>query len=113
MSFQVLDDVPEPLQLLAEMRRVLRPGGALLLSVNQNWRVHNAPHDYFRFTPYGLQYLLTKVGMNVIRISPMGGMWAYFGNRLAFWLDEALGRHLVLKPFVRCAGTAILFGKHS
>jgi SAM-dependent methyltransferase len=108
VMFQVLDDVPEPLQLLAEVRRVLKPEGALLLSVNQSWRVHNAPHDYFRFTPFGLRYLLGRVGMNVVSIHPMGGMWAYFGNRLAFWLDEGPGRNRFFEPFVRVAGSILL-----
>ena len=26
------------------------------------WRVHEAPHDYFRYTKYGLEYLLKEAG---------------------------------------------------
>jgi SAM-dependent methyltransferase len=106
---QVLDDVPEPVQLLEEIRRVLRPGGSLILSVNQCWRLHNAPHDYFRFTPFGLRYLFERVAMNVVTINPMGGMWAFLGTRLAFWLDEGPGRRRPLRPLVRIVGRSMLW----
>jgi SAM-dependent methyltransferase len=101
--FQVLDDVPEPSQLVAELARVLRPGGVLILSVNQSWREHNAPHDYFRFTRFGLTYLFQKAGLAVERIDPMGGLWGMLATRLAFWLEESLVRKWLFRPFARAA----------
>ena len=108
LMLQVLDDVPEPLELLSEMNRVLRVGGALVISVNQTWRVHDAPNDFFRFTPYGLRHLIAKAGLTTVQVNPMGGMWAYFGNRLAFWVDDMFGSRPLLRPFARFVGVPIL-----
>jgi SAM-dependent methyltransferase len=43
-----------------EIRRVLRPGGALLVSCPFNVRIHAHPSDYWRFTPEALDVLLEE-----------------------------------------------------
>ncbi len=57
---EVLEHLPEPQRALDEMFRVLRPGGTLLLTTRFLFPIHDAPHDYFRFTKYGLRHLLRK-----------------------------------------------------
>jgi len=39
------------------------------------WHVHEAPHDYYRYTRYGLEYLLKKVGFYEIDIRENTGFW--------------------------------------
>lgn len=55
---EVLEHLPEPQKAIDEMFRVLKPGGTLLLTTRFLFPIHDAPHDYFRFTKYGLRYLL-------------------------------------------------------
>jgi SAM-dependent methyltransferase len=57
---EVLEHLREPQRAIDEMYRVLKPGGTLLLTTRFLFPIHDAPHDYYRFTKYGLRYLLRK-----------------------------------------------------
>lgn len=57
---EVLEHLPEPQRALDEIFRVLAPGGQLLLTTRFLFPIHDAPHDYFRFTKYGLRHLLRR-----------------------------------------------------
>lgn len=73
LCMEVLEHVPEPAQVLAEIGRVLKPGGKLYFSVPMLWHQHQKPHDYFRYTSFGLRYLLERAGFEVLELRPMGG----------------------------------------
>jgi len=57
---EVLEHIPEPQAAIDEMFRVLTPGGTLVLTTRFLFPIHDAPHDYFRFTKYGLRHLLRR-----------------------------------------------------
>lgn len=82
LSVEVLEHLAEPEIALREMFRVLRPGGRLYLVAPQGWEEHQAPHDYFRFTKFGLRYLFEKIGYRVVSIAPLGGYFWYIGHRI-------------------------------
>jgi SAM-dependent methyltransferase len=55
---QVIEHIPEPVPVLHEILRVLRPGGTLILSVPAIYPQHGSPGDYWRYMPQGLAWLL-------------------------------------------------------
>jgi len=57
---EVLEHIPDPQRAIDEIYRVLAPGGQLLLTTRVLFPIHDAPHDYFRFTKYGLRHLLRR-----------------------------------------------------
>jgi len=77
-----LEHVPDPAGVLSEIARTLTPGAPLLAIVPHEWEVHQAPHDYFRFTRHGMAYLLESAGMAEIEIRPVGGYFRLLGRRL-------------------------------
>jgi SAM-dependent methyltransferase len=79
---QLLEHVTEPQATLQEIQRVLRKGGHLLLSAPQSWRLHEQPYDYFRYTRYGLEYLLQQVGLQPLAYHSQGGTWLHIGQMI-------------------------------
>jgi len=77
-----IEHLPEPGQSLREIARTLAPEGMLLLAAPQDWEVHQAPHDYFRYTRYGLEHLLKQAGLEVGEIRPAGGYFRLLARRL-------------------------------
>ena len=77
-----LEHVREPESVLREISRTLAPAAPLLAIVPHEWEVHQAPHDYFRFTRFGMQYLLERAGMVEIEIRPVGGYFRLLARRL-------------------------------
>ncbi len=82
LNIVTLEHVREPAAALREISRVLKPGGPLLLAVPHEWEVHQAPHDYFRFTAHGVRYLLEGAGVTQLRIEPVGGFFRLLARRL-------------------------------
>lgn len=82
VNIVVLEHTRRPDVVLAELARTLRPGGRLLLVAPQQWEVHQQPHDYFRFTRYGLEWLLAQSGLTALRIDPIGGYFTLLARRL-------------------------------
>ncbi len=71
----VLEHTKDPKQVLVEFARVLRAGGKLVMVVPFLWEEHQAPHDYFRFTRYGVRLIFESLPLEVILVSPMGGFF--------------------------------------
>jgi len=82
INIVTLEHLCEPAQAVQEMQRVLCSGGRVLIVAPQDWEVHQAPHDYFRYTRYGLRYLLESAGFTDIHVFPMGGFFRVVSRRL-------------------------------
>lgn len=82
LNIVTLEHLPEPAAALAEIARVLRPGAPFLVVAPHQWEVHQAPHDYYRYTRYGLRYLLEKAGFEIDQIRAAGGLYRLLARRL-------------------------------
>jgi 2-polyprenyl-3-methyl-5-hydroxy-6-metoxy-1,4-benzoquinol methylase len=84
--WHVLEHLPDPAKALAEVRRILRPGGTLMLEVpnfssiwsvlfRSRWAALEAPRHFFQFTPETLARTIRGAGLRVVRVhglaSPM------------------------------------------
>lgn len=106
VNIVVLEHTRRPREVLTELTRSLRPGGRLLLIVPQQWEVHQQPHDYFRFTRYGLEWMLGEAGLAPLKLEPIGGYFTLLARRLLNGLNFFQGgaRWLVFPVAALAAG---------
>jgi len=64
---EVLEHVLYPRESVCGIHRVLRDGGTLILTTRFIYPLHDRPGDYFRYTKYGLNALLTDFSQVSIR----------------------------------------------
>ena len=97
---QVIEHDAEPVKIIAEIRRILKKDGVLILSAPQMGRLHGEPNDYYRFTKWGLNYLLEKNGMKIEVIEPHGGIFRAIGSHLNFFIIEYFGKNKQRRKFI-------------
>ena len=73
VSFLVLEHVDDVALYLQEARRLLRPGGKLLLTTHGVWPYHPHPRDLWRWTPEGMREELTRNGFVPLKIRGVVG----------------------------------------
>ncbi len=85
LLIEVLEHCPNPEIILNEIKKVLKKGGRLLLTVPFIWPFHDAPNDEWRPTIFALKRILAEIGFNPCDVQPMGGWDASLARVLALW----------------------------
>ena len=90
---QMLEHVNRPETVVQEIGRVLKPSGVGLISVPFFYNLHMEPHDFFRFSPYGIKDLLER--SNAVRVRELrgqGGIGTLLVQMFHNWLFSGLAR---------------------
>jgi SAM-dependent methyltransferase len=97
LSTQVVEHVADPFMMFAEISRVLKPHGRLVMTAPQVWPLHEEPHDYFRYTRYGLEELARRSGLQVLELRERGGAIMAITQLSAALLYDLLGKWTVTR----------------
>lgn len=103
----VLEHVANPIKVMGEFSRVLRPSGRLHLMVPMVWHLHQQPHDHFRFTKHSLNEFARRYDLSVEKLEPIGGYFTVlrymFGLRFVSENNGPVLRFLshLVNPFVK------------
>ncbi len=125
LASELLEHVKSPQRVLAEIHRVLKQDGTVVLTVPHLSRIHEAPNDYFRFTSFGVEALMGEAGLVVVRAETTGGLLSFLAHqfcmpvmaassRFPMFLKVAAFMNLILvvvpvRAMDRLLGTASLF----
>ena len=93
IATEILEHCRNPHRAVAEIHRILKPGGICVLSTRFMHPFHPDPHDYFRFTSEGLAEVFT--GFTSVKIvalgNRLGSIWMLLPRRpkaLAWFLSR-------------------------
>jgi SAM-dependent methyltransferase len=81
---ELLEHVPEVARALGECRRVLRPGGHLVITAPFLERLHGDPGDYSRYTRGMWERLLAAADLKPVTIAEQGGYFTHLAGLLRF-----------------------------
>lgn len=91
--FQVLQHIEDPAVVLAEMRRVLAPGGLMLVTY-PSMQPEGRSRDLWRWTRAGIERSVTDAGFAIVEHRPLGGIFFLFTATLAALPGRLLIRHV-------------------
>jgi len=87
VATDVLEHMPYPERLFAEIVRLLRPGGVIVVGVPFSYPLHEEPFDYFRYTEHRLRLFCADAGVTCEQVFAYGGPSAVMLDHAAKALD--------------------------
>lgn len=79
---QVMEHLPEPQLVLAELHRVLKVGGEMIYTGPLFYEEHEQPYDFYRYTQFGLRHLFNSGGFVIKRLDWLEGYFGTVGYQL-------------------------------
>jgi SAM-dependent methyltransferase len=93
LSTEVMEHVPDPMNFLSEIHRVLSKDGVAIITVPFFVPLHEKPYDFYRFTEFALQDLANRSNFKVERLE-------VFGDYLAVMISLLVAPHLKVWNFL-------------
>jgi len=79
---QVMEHLPDPQPVVAELHRVLKMGGMLIYTGPLFYEEHEQPYDFYRYTQFGLRHLFGSAGFTIERLDWLEGYFGTVGYQL-------------------------------
>ncbi len=90
LSIQVLEHTFDPLAMVREITRVLRPGGTAIFLIPQTSVLHQAPGHYYNFTRFWIAKAADTAGLEIVELRALGGRWSSTASHLLHFFLQAL-----------------------
>jgi len=93
LSTQVLEHVPNPMEILNEIARVLKPGGYVMISVPFTQEEHEVPYDFYRFSSYAIADMFNNAGLKIIEYKKLTGGVKAIISTITFYIFRTVYRN--------------------
>lgn len=78
---EVLEHVPEPIRVVKEIARILKPGGKLIMTAPLGSGIHQEPyHFYGGYTPFWYRKYLREAGFDNLSVETNAGFFKFFSQ---------------------------------
>ena len=101
LNIQVLEHVFEPLRMVDEIGRVLRPGGHAIFLIPQTSTTHLAPDYHCNFSRYWIRGAMERAGLAIVEHRPLGGVWSSMASHHFYFFLQAFRVEGMSDPEVR------------
>jgi SAM-dependent methyltransferase len=111
--FHVFEHIPMPGKAVSEIYRILKSGGTFIVSVPLFAGLHEEPYDFYRYTPYGIRFLLEQSEFVIKEEYRLGGLLSFITHPFSMvivcllwkipvikWIIWILNKLLVIYPVV-------------
>lgn len=112
---QVFEHLPNPQKSASELFRVLKHGGYAIVTAPQMNELHDEPHDYFRYTKYGLERLFSDAGFTIVECLQRGGFYSTIAQMRIRYLFDRYRLHqrpllgIIMAKFIAVYGRIMLW----
>lgn len=89
LNIQVLEHVMEPIVMVKEMFRVLRPSGYAIFLIPQTSVMHELPAHYYNFTRPWVEAAMKQSGFKIVELKAIGGFWSSMASHLVYFFFHA------------------------
>jgi len=100
LLLNVLEHLSAPSVGLAEVERILKPGGSLLFCVPFAFPLHGLPDDYRRWTSQGLRHELESAGFELCELCTCGTTFSSLAVNINLCLRYEVQPLVLLTPFL-------------
>ena len=89
LNIQVLEHVLEPIVMVKEIHRVLRPSGYAVFLIPQTSVMHELPAHYYNFTRPWAESVMKQAGFKIVELKAMGGFWSSMASHHVYFFFHA------------------------
>lgn len=101
ISISVIEHLHNPQSMLNEAFRILKPEGTFIAQVPWQWGVHEAPFDFYRYTPYALRRILSSAGFVDINIEAQSGCFTMLAMKINYLSSRLLRGPKIIKGIIK------------
>ena len=101
VSFEVFEHVFNLPDILAEIHRVTKKSGHLLISIPFAWSEHEIPYDYARYTSFGIAHILKSNGYEVLEVRKTTTYLLTIFQMFMDYLAQLRPRSWILRPLLQ------------